>query len=390
MGILDGFGLMMFLPLLQLVDGSSSVDSESLGNLQFLVTFMENNGISLTLLTVLSTMAFFFLAKGVIQYLSGIYKVNVQEWFIRNLRIRNIVGLNNIGYKYFVVSDVGRIQNTLTGEIDRVAGAYFNYTRAFESFILVVVYMAFAFYGDAQFAMIVSIGGILTNYLYKSLYKRTKEYSRGLTRENNQFQSLIIQNVGNYKYLKATGSLEKYAEKLKLAVLKIRNSQRKIGQLDAMLTAGREPLLVIIVVIAIYIQTYFLGAELAPILMSLFFFYRALNSLIQMQLRWNKFLGVSGSLENMLRFETEMRENKEISGKEPVKEVVDKIRLEGVWFYYGDTPVLKNVTLQINKHETIAFVGESGSGKTTLVNIVAGLLPASRGGILLIAWEVIG
>lgn len=324
-------------------------------------------------------MAFFFFAKGLVQYLGGIYRVNIQEWFIRNLRVKNIFGLNRLAYKYFVVSDVGRIQNTLTGEIDRVSGAYFNYTKAFESFVLVVVYMGFAFYGDAQFALLVSVGGVLTNFLYKSLYKETKGYSRRLTEENNAFQSLVIQNVGNYKYLKATGSLEKYGIKLKEAVLKIRDSKRKIGKLDALLSAGREPLLVVIVVAAIYIQTSFLGAELAPILMSLFFFYRALNALIQMQLRWNKFLSVSGSLENIVGFEKELRENKETQGKKPVNDEIEKIELLNIWFYYGNTPVLKEISLEIQKHETIAFVGESGSGKTTLVNIVAGLLPPSKG-----------
>lgn len=378
-GVLDGFGLMMFLPLLQLVDDSSSVDSESLGNMRFLVDFLENMGFSLTLLTVLATMAFFFFAKGLVQYFSGIYKVNIQEWFISNLRVRNIFGLNKLAYKYFVVSDVGRIQNTLTGEIDRVAGAYFNYTKAFESFVLVVVYMAFAFYGDARFALIVSVGGVLTNFLYKSLYQKTKGRSRILTQQNNDFQSLVIQNVGNYKYLKATGSLERYGRKLREAVLKIRDSKREIGKLDALLSSGREPLLVIIVVSAIYIQTSLLGAELAPILLSLFFFYRALNSLIQMQLRWNKFLAISGSLENMVQFENELRENKDATGAVPVKEEVQTMELSNIWFYYGNTPVLYDISLEIKKHETIAFVGESGSGKTTLVNIVAGLLPPGEG-----------
>jgi subfamily B ATP-binding cassette protein MsbA len=162
-------------------------------------------------------------------------------------------------------------------------------------------------------------------------------------------------------------------------VLKIRDSQRRIGKLDALLSAGREPLLVAIVVAAIYIQISFLGADLAPILLSLFFFYRALNALIQMQLRWNKFLAVSGSLENIVGFEKELRENKESQGKQPVNSEIEKIELSNVWFYYGNTPVLQNISLEIKRHETIAFVGESGSGKTTLVNIVAGLLPPGKG-----------
>ena len=79
-GILDGFGLTMFLPLLQMVDDTSSgVDPESLGNLKFLVEIIESIGIQLSLITVLLFMTFFFFAKGLIQYISGIYKVNVQH-----------------------------------------------------------------------------------------------------------------------------------------------------------------------------------------------------------------------------------------------------------------------------------------------------------------------
>lgn len=378
-GLLDGFGLTMFLPLLHMVNDSSQVEPQSLGRLQFLVDFFESSGIPMSLFSVLSIMAFFFLAKGVVQYLAGIYRVNVQEWFIRNLRIRNINGLNNLAYKYFVISDIGRIQNTLTGEIDRVAAAYFNYTKAFESLVLVAVYMGFAFYIDVQFALLVTVGGVLTNFLYKSLYTKTKGLSRELTQENNLFQSLIIQNVGNYKYLKATGSLNTYGRKLRESVFKIRDKKRRIGKIDALLTAGREPILIIVVVAVIYIQTALFGSALGPILMSLLFFYRALNYLIQMQLRWNKFLAVSGSLENITKFEKEMKKNRESKGSDPVEERLETLELRDVKFYYNETPVLKNINLKINRKETLAFVGESGSGKTTLVNIIAGLLPVDEG-----------
>lgn len=378
-GILDGFGLTMFLPLLQMVSDSSGVDPNSMGKLSFLIDFFSNVGIPLTLMSILCLMLLFFFGKGIMQYFSGVYNVNVREWFIKKLRIQNIKGLNNLAYKYFVMSDVGRIQNTLTGEVDRVAASYFNYFKAFEYGILVVVYMGFAFTMNAEFAVLVTVGGILTNFLYTKLYKNTKGISRTLTGENNIFQSLIIQNVANYKYLKATGSLKKYGEKLEDSVLKIQESNKKIGKLDALLTSGREPILISVVVLVIFIQTSFLGSELGPILISLLFFYRALNYLMQMQARWNKFLAVSGSLENMKAFGKELRANKEIKGKADFVQSIETLELSNISFNYNQTPILKDISLKVHKKETIAFVGESGSGKTTLVNIVAGLLPIDHG-----------
>lgn len=382
-GILDGFGLTMFLPLLQMVDGSSNVESESMGELKFLVDFLENSGIPLNLLSVLLFMAFFFFAKGVAQYLAGVYRVNVQQWFIKRLRVSNIRGLNNLSYKYFVTSDVGRIQNTLTGEIGRISIAFTNYFKALEYGILVTVYMVFAFSVDAQFAILVTIGGILTNFLYKNLYKNTKGISRTLTGETNIFQGLIIQNVANYKYLKATGSLDKYGEKLEESVQGIERSNKKIGKLDALLTAGREPILISVVVAVIFIQTAYLGSQLGPILISLVFFYRALNYLMQMQVRWNKFLSVSGSMENITDFGKELRSNKESKGKEILEGPLQTFKLQDVSFHYDDSPVIDGVSLEINRKETVAFVGESGSGKTTLVNIIAGLLPIDQGKFLI-------
>lgn len=376
-GVLDGFGLTMFLPLLQMVSGDS--DNESLGNLEFLVDFLGEVGLPLTLLSILGLMVIFFYGKGVMQYYALIYSVKVREWFVKNLRIQNIKGLNNLKYKYFVMSDVGRIQNTLTGEVDRVAAAYFNYFKTFEAGIFVAVYMGFAFALDAEFALMVTVGGILTNFLYTKLYKNTKGISRTLTGENNVFQSLIIQNVGNYKYLKATGSLHKYGVKLEESVNRIQESNKKIGKLDALLNSGREPILISVVVIVIYIQTQLLGSSLGAILISLIFFYRALGSLTQMQSRWNKFLAVSGSLENMTAFGKELKANKEVKGLENIEKTIENIKLSNVTFYYNDTSILKDISLNIIRNETIAFVGESGSGKTTLVNIIAGLLPFEAG-----------
>lgn len=369
----------MFLPLLQMLGDSSSVDPESLGKLRFLVDIFTTAGIPLTLISILVLMLIFFFLKGLMQYTAGIYNVNIKEWFIKNLRLKNIKGLNNLSYKYFVMSDVGRIQNTLTGEVDKIAGSYFNYFKAFEYGIMVVVYMGFAFSMDAQFAILVTVGGILTNFLYKSLYKNTKGISRTLTGENNFFQSLVIQNVTNYKYLKATGALNKYGEKLKDSAIKIQNSNKKIGKLDALLNAGREPILITVVILVIFIQISFLGSEIGPILISLIFFYRALNYLMQMQVRWNKFLASAGSLENMTSFGKELKSNREKSGGQNLDQKVEKLSLSSISFHYNETPILTDLSLNIYENQTIAFVGESGSGKTTIVNILAGLLPIESG-----------
>jgi len=67
-----------------------------------------------------------------------------------------------------------------------------------------------------------------------------------------------------------------------------------------------------------------------------------------------------------------------------------KIDHVGISFTRGGatTEVLRDVNLKIGKGEFVAIIGHSGCGKSTLLNIVAGLLQASQGAVLLENREV--
>jgi len=50
--------------------------------------------------------------------------------------------------------------------------------------------------------------------------------------------------------------------------------------------------------------------------------------------------------------------------------------------------VLRDITLGVDQGEFVSIIGHSGCGKTTLLNIVAGLVPVTRGAVLLENREV--
>ena len=51
-------------------------------------------------------------------------------------------------------------------------------------------------------------------------------------------------------------------------------------------------------------------------------------------------------------------------------------------------PVLRNIDLNVRRGEFISLIGHSGCGKSTVLNIVAGLLKATAGGVILDGREV--
>jgi ABC-type sugar transport system ATPase subunit len=59
------------------------------------------------------------------------------------------------------------------------------------------------------------------------------------------------------------------------------------------------------------------------------------------------------------------------------------ILLENVSKRYGEQTVVNNVSLEIKDGEFFVLLGSSGSGKTTVLNIIAGLVSADEGRVLL-------
>ena len=83
-GVLDGFGLAMFMPLLEMVNNPNEVSGSSLGKLKFLVNFMESFGISLNLATVLLIMIFFFV-------FSDVFPLNIWYYGIKGVPLHSLL-----------------------------------------------------------------------------------------------------------------------------------------------------------------------------------------------------------------------------------------------------------------------------------------------------------
>ena len=62
----------------------------------------------------------------------------------------------------------------------------------------------------------------------------------------------------------------------------------------------------------------------------------------------------------------------------------DRIELRNTSYSYSKSsqPALENISLSINKGESIAIIGQSGAGKTTLIDVILGLLHPDKGDIV--------
>jgi ATP-binding cassette subfamily B protein len=88
-------------------------------------------------------------------------------------------------------------------------------------------------------------------------------------------------------------------------------------------------------------------------------------------------------IDELLKAEPSMDDHSVILGFGPETVLNGEIEFRHLNFSYGETPVLRDITLKIPAGSSLAIVGPTGSGKSTLANLIPRIFDAPEGTLLI-------
>lgn len=379
-GLLDGIGLTMFIPLLSIATNSET-SNESLGQLQIIIDFFKYIGIEINITNMLLLMVGMFVFKGITNYLKSLYMTKVNLVIAKKIRFNLIDYLNQLSYEGFTKMSIGRIQNHIIGESGKLLGAMNSFLNLVQITIMLLIYVGLAAVSNWQFAIIVGLGGLLLDFIYKYFNRIIQDISRKQVNLGNDFNEILIQAIHNFKYLKATNYFKSYDNRLRDNMTLSDEYSFKSTKLGAIMGNAREPLIIAIIALVVFIQTKFSEGNISSIIVSLLLFYRALGYITNFQGVWSSFIISSIAIESIDNIILDFKKYQEPQ-KTTLINKIDNIKVENLNISFGNTPILKNISLNIPAKTSIALVGESGAGKTTLANVICGLQIPHGGDII--------
>ena len=383
-GLLDGLGLAMFIPLLGIASGiNANTGDENSDVINFIVNLFDSVGINLNLVNALLFMVVVFTIKGIFYYLRNVYFIKIRVKSVSLLRLNLIKSLNELSYSGFTKLEAGRIQNTMVGELGKVIGALMSFFVYLQHIIMLATYIFLAFIANWQFAILVAIGGSLSNLFYKYINNYTKEKATLLSNKGNSFNAILIQILHNFKYLKATNHYQLFSKKLVNNIHEQEKINLEVGKISSIGESLREPFTIVIITGVIIVQTSYLGESFSSILLSLLLFYRALGHLVSMQNSWNTFLANSSGIDSFETLLSDFKHYQEPLHYQEKIEHIDDISIKNISLSFRGKKAIDNISFSIKKNSSVAFVGESGAGKTTLANIISGLQIPDDGEIII-------
>ena len=370
-GLLDGIGLTMFIPLLSIATNSET-SNESLGQLQIIIDFFKYIGIEINITNMLLLMVGMFVFKGITNYLKSLYMTKMNLVIARKIRFNLIDYLSQLSYEGFTKMSIGRIQNHIIGESGKLLGAMNGFLNLVQITIMLLIYVGLAAVSNWQFAIIVGLGGLLLDFVYKYFNRIIQDISRKQVNLGNDFNEILIQAIHNFKYLKATNYFKSYDNRLRDNMTLSDEYSFKSTKLGAIMGNAREPLIIAIITLVVFIQAKFSEGNISSIIVSLLLFYRALGYITNFQGVWSSFIISSIAIESIDNIILDFKKHQEPQ-KTALINKIDNIKVENLNITFGNTPILKNISLNIPAKTSIALVGESGAGKTTLANVICGL-----------------
>ena len=383
-GLLDGLGLAMFIPLLGIASGiNANTGDENSDVINFIVNLFDSVGVNLNLVNALLFMVAVFTIKGIFYYLRSVYFIKIRVKSISLMRLNLIKSLNELSYSGFTKLEAGRIQNTMVGELGKVIGALMSFFVYLQHIIMLATYIFLAFIANWQFAILVAIGGSLSNLFYKYINNYTKEKATLLSSKGNSFNAILIQILHNFKYLKATNHYQLFSKKLVNNIHEQEKINLGVGKISSIGESLREPFTIVIITGVIIVQTSYLGESFSSILLSLLLFYRALGHLVSMQNSWNTFLANSSGIDSFETLLSDFKHYQEPLHYQEKIEHIDDISIKNISLSFRGKKAIDNISFSIKKNSSVAFVGESGAGKTTLANIISGLQTPDDGEIII-------
>jgi subfamily B ATP-binding cassette protein MsbA len=316
------------------------------------------------------------------------------EYYVANLRANLAVRLQSQAltnlltsrYEYVLTRNSGDLNNIIVSQIRVVAQSLRFFSSVITQTCLAALYLAMPFVLDYSVALCMVAVCLPLFPVIRFLNRRIHGLSVRSVKVLGQVNELMLQTLGNVKYLKATATYPSLVERFTRCNREYARLSRNLAVWSSLGAQGLPPFAIAMISLLIFWKVFLGGENPMDTLLILGILYAAAQKAITIPTGYQKFVATMGSIVVYEELAKEFKTHREPVPTEAKKpDFSADLTLTGVSFQYatGKEPVLRDLSLTIPARACVAFVGGSGAGKSTVVNLLTGLLRPTGGEIRL-------
>ena len=387
LGLTEGVGLLMLIPLLHLIgfyEGGKS-DQASL----LVKAFFDMTGLPLTLVSILCIYIAIVSAHTLASRYQEVLNARLSLGYTRFMQDRLYRAFARVDWLCLAQMRGTDVVRVLTNDLLRVGFATGKLLELVAIFVLTLIYLV----------VVLSVSGLMTLLVLASIAVILfflQRYNRQAHSLGEAYQAavenlyvLASEHLSGVKIAKSYGLESEFIKRFSATTEQIATQGTSFLQVDAVTQMYHRIGAAIALSAFFYIGTKIIAIPPSSLLLVVFVFAR-LSPKVSLVQHYTQF--ISNSLP-AYRATTLLQERFEEAQESPLPSLVQPlslktdIRLSQVAFSYnnghGESQALFKTDLVIRARSTVAVVGPSGSGKTTLADLIMGLLVPTEGTILI-------
>lgn len=354
----------------------------------FISTFIAEHGQQDALLLIGAILVVATLLKVGFTYLADFVLIALRNgvvFDIRTLIYHKIIGLP-LGY--FSEERKGDIMARITSDVQEVENSIANSLgMMIKNPILIIVFLSVMIYMSWSLTLFVFIMLPITGIIIGRIGKSLKRVSSKGQNKLGEILSIIEEDLSGLRIIKSFNAEEKATNRFQTENNNYRLIMNRLMWRRHLAHPASEFLGTIVIVVVLWYGGRIIlsgddsSLSAAEFIGYMVFFYGIINPAKAFS---TALYSIEKGLASMQRIDHVLGAEVTIKDKPNAKDIKSfekSISYKNVTFAYGETEVLSNVSLDIEKGKSIALVGSSGSGKTTMVDLLPRFWDISQGNI---------
>jgi ATP-binding cassette subfamily B multidrug efflux pump len=305
---------------------------------------------------------------------------------IKNMRMDIMGHIQRIPLRYFDNTPIGQVVSRIANDTEAVRDLFMSFMATFVvSFVQLIGIFIALFILDMRLAAFCLVLPPLFAIIMYIHLKYSKKYISIMRARLSDMNAMINESISVMPIIQAfrreTVTLDEFEELNKDRYVN-QIKQFRVFSLSSRNIVGTIGSLVTAMVI-----WYFGRASLLQTGIAFGVFYAFIDYLGRI---FNPIIGIFDQLTNAQRafvsadkvFAIMDLEGKEVGGTDQVNRPQGVVKFDDVTFAYNEgTNVLKGISFEARKGETVALVGHTGSGKSSIINLLLGFYELGSGKI---------
>jgi len=384
LSLTQGVGLLLLLPLLQLV-GFNTQQGASANVAYYASAAFASVGMPLTLVTVLGVYVVIMTLYFLLARWQNNLSYAIQLDFGTQLRQKLYKAIVSTNWLFFSRKRASTFTHALTAEVDRVSYGTQQIFQGLAGMMVLFVYFVVAWLLSAVTTAAVVLCGIVLVFGLKNKLSVSREKGKALSTDMRDLYGAVTEHLDGMKTVKSYGAQERNITRFSNLNARVMKDyvgyMRNMNNTQLLFNVGA----VVILAGALLALINVLHVPGATALVLLYLFFQIIPQFNSLQLNYQAVVNMLPSFANVMDIKTSCEAEAERETVRPHDVTLQRrIELRDVSFSYtAGQSAIEHVNLKVDAGKITAVVGTSGAGKSTLADLIMGLIEPQEGAVLI-------